>query len=227
MADVSHPILSESERRVLEFASAHSVVLADQVARLLGAPADEAAEVLAGLTAAGLVAHDRVGGEEPSWFRITGVGLRLLGSRASPPGFDPRWRHAVGAGWLWLVAREGELGGVDRVLSERQMCFEDRNGGADAPFALRPDLFGGGPGVHYPDLVLLVGSTRRAVELLSAAPARRRLEGVLQAYAADARVQAVMFLVADLRLNALIRSVAAGLELSPMVRVQLATLGFG
>jgi hypothetical protein len=137
-------VIAEADRRSLEFAAAHRLVEARQVATLLGEKAVDAGERLEGLWRAGLVAGERDGAETPGYFRITGGGLRAIGSRLPVPGFDPRYEHAVGAGWLWLIANAGRFGAFDRVLSERQMRAEDQEQPApEAPFDVRPGEFGG------------------------------------------------------------------------------------
>lgn len=219
-------VVSEGDSRVLEFARAHSVVLADQVVGLLEETGPEVEERLGSLSRAGFLVCDRVGPQGPDCFRITGAGLRAIGSRFAPPGFDPRCRHAVGAGWLWLAAHGGTFGSVEGVVSERQMRVEDREGGADSPFFVQPEQFGGDPERHYADLMLLMRPGRVAVELLMVGPVQRRLEAVLRAYAADARIRAVLYLVVDPRLGRLVQSAAARLELSPLVHVQPAVLKF-
>jgi hypothetical protein len=203
----------------LEFASVHSVVSRDQVARLLGNTTDAAAKQLSTLSADGLLSRERCAVAEASRFRITPAGADVIGSRLATPGFDPRVRHALGVGWLWLMATVGSFGSVDRVLTERQMRWVDCREGSEAPAAPLEE-FGGGPGAHYPNLMLLTKQGRIAVELVLDAPAPRVLEPVLHAYAADVRLSAVLFLVSDPWVGRLVQSVAAWLELSPLVHVQ-------
>jgi hypothetical protein len=106
------------------------------------------------------------------------------------------------------------------------MRTEDLEPSRDAPFAVEPHQFGGSRGVHYPDVMLLVPSGRVAIKLLLSAPPVEQLEAVLRAYAADVRMQAVLYLVVDPRLGGPVESAAAGLELSAMVHVQLARFGW-
>lgn len=209
----------DREREVLEFAAVHQLVSGRQVAALLGERAGEADELLAGLTSGGLLVRDRIGRDEAS-FRISRAGLRAVGSRRSPPGFEWHNRTAVGAAWLWLHARGGTLGAADRVLSELEMRAEDHAGGAGAPCFVEPHEFGGRPGVHYPDLVMMLGSDRRPVELLLALPARRQLEAVLRAYAADVRVRDVICVVVDPWVARAVQAIVSSLELLPMVTIQ-------
>ena len=217
--------MGNADQQVLEFAAAHRLVVAGQVGSLLGEDPVEAGERLVGLERAGLAASDRVDAAAPAFFRITSAGLRTIGSRLPAPGFDPCYQHALSAGWLWLIASAGRLGSVEGVLSERQMRAEDREGGPEAPFDVRPGEFGGRGEVHYPDLMLFTGSGRVAVELLLAPAGQRDLGAVLRAYGADARVHAVLVLVGDPRVGRLVQSVAGKLELTSLVRVQMARSG--
>lgn len=154
---------------------------AGQVASLLGEEPAEAGERLAALETVGLATSDRLGVTSPAVFRITSAGLRAIGSRLSAPGLDPRPERALGVGWLWLVASSGGLGRVDRVLSKLQMQAEDLDGSPEAPFDVCPGEFGGRGRVHYPDLMLLTGAGRVAVELLFEAPAPDEFAAVLRA----------------------------------------------
>lgn len=214
---------AEADRRVLGFAATQRVVVVDQVARLLGGGVDGAAEVVGGLVGAGLLARDRAGAGGGGYLRITAAGLEEIGSRLSAPGFEWPAAHAVGVGWLWLMAGAGSFGAVERVLSEPEMRLEDRLGGAGAPFASRSDS-----GARcFPDLLLLTESGRVPVQLLLVASGGRRLERLFRSYAADARVAAVLCLVVDPRLGRLVQSVAAWLELTALVHVQPVALGLG
>jgi hypothetical protein len=217
----------DADRRVLEFASVNRLVSGAQAARLLDLAVEAASERLSRLAGNGSLARGLLGLGEAPWFRITPAGLRAVGSRLAAPGFGPWCRHALGVGWLWLLASEGTFGPVEQVLTEREMKSVDKHDGVEAPFAARPEEFGGAAAPHYPDLMLLTTQGRIAVELLLDAPARGALEAVLRAYAADVRISTVLYLATGPWVGRLVQSVAAELELSAMVRVQPAKVPLG
>lgn len=221
VGDESTPLGSE-DRRVLEFASSHRLVSVRQVQRLLETTPTESDHHLARLVADGVLARERMGIDESPWFRVTDAGLREVARRLAPPGFDPRVRHSLGVASLSLMATVGVFGAVDRVITEQEMELLDRSNGLGAPFSALPGEFGGERGPHYPDLMVLIGEHRVAVELLLVASAPQVLDPVLRAYASDARMSAVLYLVTDPWAGRLVQSVAASLELSPMVHVQSA-----
>jgi hypothetical protein len=208
-------------RAVLEFAVGQRAVLAAQVARLLGLSGGEAEELLAGLTGGGFLAREVFGSGEDGLFRVTAAGVRAVGGSGLPPRLDGFSRHGIGEGWLWVAARSGTFGPVDRVLSGFEMRSADRAGDAGAPFFVEPHQFGGRSGVHYPDVLAIDGSKRRlAVELLLAFPGRRELEAVLRAYAADVRMDMVLLVVVDPWLGRVAQGVIGSLGLAEMAAVQ-------
>lgn len=214
-------VLEEVDRRVLEFAGAHGRVGVDHVTGFCGLGAEEAGARLRELAGAGLLARERLGRKDPRSFRVTAAGLAQVERRLPAPGFGPRYGHARGVVWLWLAARDGTFGPVERVLSEREMRAEDLEGSSDGPFGVELPSSAGGR-VHYPDLLLVLAAGRVPVVLQGRPPPRAQLRMVLRGYAADARVAAVLFLISDLRVGEIVQSVAAGLELSRLVHVQLA-----
>jgi hypothetical protein len=79
--------------------------------------------------------------------------------------------------------------------------------------------------VEYPDVMLLMAGGRVAVHLVLQAPAPGWLEAVLRGYESESSLAGVLFLVADPRVAAVVRSAAARLGLSGLVHVQLARPG--
>jgi hypothetical protein len=98
-----------------------------------------------------------------------------------------------------LAARAGRFGGVRRVVSEREMRSGDGRASATEPrFGVR--LGGVGPGgrdrLHYPDMVTVTDMGHRVafeLELSTKEPERRAR--ILTGYAADPRIDAVVYLV--------------------------------
>jgi hypothetical protein len=202
--------LTERDRMILAFAAEHRLVLGRQIEALSGA--DVSGRMRALVRGAYL-------GElrEVSFpcYQILKRGLRAIGSPLKPP--RPKldaYKHDVGLAWLWLGARRGAFGPLQHVLSERRLRSED---GAlehpPDPHAVRLggiDRYGNET-LHYPDLLLIDGRRRRlAVELELTQKSRGRLERILAGYAADGRIDRVLYLVEDNREGRRLGHVLAG-----------------
>lgn len=225
--------LTEHDGELLSFLADHRAALAAQLAIATGLTELTVRRRLRALLAAGLISERRVLHRQPAAYLITERGLRTTGSPLHARGLNLQgYVHDLGAAWLWLAARDGAFGPVDEVLSERQLRSRDglpRPGG-DAPadgalerWGVRQ--FGLGPGgaerLHYPDLLLETNGGRRvALELELTGKSRRRLEGILAGYGADPRVDAVVYVVADDRLEAKVRRAAARAGASDKVFVR-------
>jgi hypothetical protein len=224
--------LTDRDERVLMYAGEHKCVLPAQIAVLLEAPSLQSAyRRLLALRQAGLLRQDQLFDRQPSCFQITASGLGAIESGLGNPKDVDRahYRHDVGVGWLWLAARRGVWGDVGSLVSEREMRSKDRTldaASADAvggPFGVRLGGTGprGQPRLHYPDLLLIDGAGQRiALELELSAKQPRRLEEILSAYAIDARIQAVLYVVDRADLTSRIRTAARRHGVSDLVRVQ-------
>lgn len=223
--------MSERDRATLEFAAEHKLVLAAHVGTLLGVSEQTAARRLGALRDAGLAVEDRPYPGHPSCYQVTVSGLRAIGTRLGAPRAIDRahYRHDVGVGWLWLAARAGVWGELAAVVSERTM--RSRDGAAHhLPAATAPERFGvrlGGYGprgrerLHYPDLLLVDRHGHRiAVELELSAKERPRREKILAGYAADARIDAILYLVDRPAVGAAISASARRFGISDLVHVQ-------
>ena len=85
--------------------AAHHLVLAEHVARLLGVDDDAARDHLAATQLVGLIRRRRLLTIDAGCYQITCAGLAAIASELPPPRLDPdRYRHEIGAGWLWLAA---------------------------------------------------------------------------------------------------------------------------
>jgi hypothetical protein len=218
--------VTERDRLVLAFAAEHRLVEAAHVGVLLGVKADTAGARLRALTTTGMLEGDNRLYGQPTWYRIRPPGLRMIASSLSPPrraDLDAH-RHDVGVAWLWLAAQGGAFGSLDQVISERRMRSRDGTPeGRDRPFGVR--LGGLGPHghdrLHYPDLLLETSTGHRvALELELTSKGRTRREEILGAYAADARVEAVVYLVDKPAVGRAISRSAARLGISDRVHVQ-------
>ena len=188
----------DANRELLAFAAEHQTVHADQVAVLLGTTVRTASDRLRRLAAAKWMATAQYGGHRrPGTYRITRSGLDAIGRSAQrPPRGDSRSPlHDLGLGWLWLAARAGSFGPLRQIVSERAMRSHDgTDDGRRSPFGVR--LPAGRDGLHYPDLVLdTAGGKRIALELELTGKDRPRREKILAGYAADPRIDAVVYLV--------------------------------
>jgi hypothetical protein len=212
--------MTDRDRELLAFAAEHRFVLPDHARALLGVSARAARGRLRALAALGTLAH-----EPPSSYRITGKGLALIGSELPRPQIDWRcYQHDVGLAWLWLAARRGTWGPMREVISERRLRSRDaRRTDGEAPLAVR--LGGVGPGgrerLHYPDLVLITAPGRRIALELELSPKRRvHREKILAGYGADARIDAILYLVEDVAIARSLMGSARRLGVADRVHVQ-------
>ena len=122
-------------------------------------------------------------------------------------------RHATGA-----------FGPIREVISERVLRSHDPSGDReDEPFGVR--LGGVGPRgrerLHYPDLLLITPDGRRiAVELELTSKGRTRREKILAGYAADPRIDAVLYLVEKRSLRRALEASAARIGGADRVHVR-------
>jgi hypothetical protein len=229
--------VTDRDRLVLEFIAEHRLVLASHVQALLGASTAAAARRLRALVAAGLLSTDTLFHRHPACFQITRHGLGVVQSRLPRPKLDYRnYAHDVGVAWLWLAARAGSFGTIAHVISEREMRSRDgsaRNqttSGATDRAPLGVPLGGFGPDaklrLHYPDLLLVDARGRRiAVELELTPKNRARREKIIGGYAADARVDGVLYLVTDARVGRALRETARRFGFERRLQVQQVQFG--
>lgn len=217
--------VTERDRELLAFLAEHKLALAAHVQALLGTSERAAQTRLRALAGEGLVNERHVFHRQPACYLITRKGLGAIGSELPAPRLDLRfYEHDIGLAWLWLYARAGTFGSLREIHSERQMRSLDASPeGPAEPLAVR--LGGVGAGgrerLHYPDLLLTsTGGHRIALELELSAKGRTRRETILSGYAADARVDAVVYLVPRPEVARSVRASAAKLGVSALVHVQ-------
>jgi hypothetical protein len=191
--------LTDRDLDLLGFAAAHRFVLAGQVEVWLGAHEVVAYRRLKGLVRAGLMIYERLFHARPGCYRVSTTGLAVIESSLPRPTIDLRtYRHDIGAVWLWLAAGHSERGRRLQVLSERQMRSHDQRpdqGGASFAIPLGGYAPGGKPRAHFPDVVLVdEHGARTAFELELTLKSRSRLEAICAGYAADCRVERVVYL---------------------------------
>jgi hypothetical protein len=218
--------ITDADRALLAFAAEHRFVLAAQVAALLDVTSAAAEARLRRLGQGGHLRRHKEIHRGPTWHQITRAGLRTIASNLpAPRGFDlATHRHDAGLGWLVLAARAGRFGPLADVICERRMRSHD---GRAEGRAQRYGVRLGGPGaggrdrLHYPDLVVVTGSGHRvAFELELSTKGRARREQILTGYAADRRIDAVVYLVERASVGRAIERSAARIGISEIVRVQ-------
>jgi hypothetical protein len=223
--------LDYRDPELLEFLAVHRLALVDHLSVLLG-DRDVATRHLGALVGSHLVRCERVMRFEPDCVQITRAGLASIRSELPAPEFEPRYRHDVGVAWMWLAARGGAWGPTERIMTEREMRSRDQRrfqGTGDdsrrdqtqsaAPLGIRFSDDDKGR-LHYPDLLLIRGRRRVAVELQLAAPSPRRLRRILSGYGVDKRVSAILFAIVDPNVGNLVRSAAAEVDGPPAIHIQ-------
>jgi hypothetical protein len=206
--------LTDRDLQLLAFAADHRVVLTAHLQRLLDVSAATARGRLRSLAAEGYLMRRKPFQSEPPCYQLTRAGLAAIGGPYTRARFDlGEYRHDVGVAWLWLAARQGAWGAMSEVVSERRMRSADasREPGS-RPMGVRLGGFGqhGKERLHYPDLLLVTPQGHRvALELELTAKSRTRLEAVIGGYAADPRIDAVVYLVDADKGNSIARAVKA------------------
>ena len=205
---------------MLGFLAEHRVALVPQVQQLLGCGTRAAQRRLRWLEEARLVRRERVFQGFPTACWITRAGLGAVESRLPAPRIDLKgYRHDVGAAWLWLAARAGAFGALDRAVAERTMRSADRREGAQAGRSYGVGL--GGGRLHYPDLLLETKSGHRvAVELELTGKSARRLARIMLGYAGDPRIDSVLYLCPPGQLGRRVQAAARRAGIADLVRVQ-------
>jgi hypothetical protein len=230
--------------RLLEFLAEHRVTVVWQAQARLGCTLSAAERQLRALDEAGLVVREPIFEGQPAACRITRRGLALLERELPAPQVDLKgYRHDVGVAWLWLAAQAGAFGRLDGLVSERTMRSADRRReglgigtSSPAPGATsRGERYGigvtgagprGGLSLHYPDLMLDATTGHRvAIELELTAKGARRLDGIMLGYAAESRVDVVLYLCPTRAIGAHVAAAARRAGISDRVQVQLLAPG--
>ncbi len=218
--------LTEAELSVLGPLAEHRVLTLPQV-RLLHPAAT--ATLISRLNDAGLIGMARIFDGLPAAVSVSAGGLRALGSMLKPtprPNLN-QYRHELGVGWLWLAARAGRYGALERLTTERRMRSEDASAQASEQtpaWGIGLGVLGryGRPRLHYPDLLLdTAGGHRVAMELELSAKSSLQLAQVMSAYASDSRLDHVLYLADGARVASRIRDAAGSAGIADRVHVSL------
>jgi hypothetical protein len=229
MTRVDDTSLTEREASVLGPLAEHRFLIVPQVATLLGVGERAALQRLKQLEKNRLTHFHSIFVGLPWAVSIQSRGLRALGSTLkAPPRLNfNEYRHDVGVGWLWLAARAGSFGELREITTDRRMQADDlgaRAAGSAPPWGVGVGLLGshGQPQLHYPDLALDTGSGYRvAVELELTAKSAGRMNRIMNAYASDARVDHVLYVVANRSIASRVRESARRAGIPERVHVQL------
>jgi hypothetical protein len=205
---------------LLAFIGEHRFVLSAQAQALLGGPAEATVERLRELTDAGYLIEEPVLVGQPVAYRITRLGLDVIGGELRPlPISLTNYWHDVGAAWLWLAARNGAFGPMREVLAERVIRSRDAKG-RDDPFGVRLGGLGrnGRERLHYPDLLMVDrGGQRLALELeITSKPPGER-ERILAGYAADSRIARVLYVAYKAHVAQALSASVSRLRISSLV----------
>ncbi len=217
--------LGENDLTLLWFLAEHRMALPDHVAALLGASESAARARLSRLAKAGYIESARVFYNRPAMHLIAPAGLKALGSTLPEPRLDVHsYQHDAGVAWLWIAARGGTFGPLREVIGERRMRSNDGRRDPDyEPLGVKLGGVGprGGEALHYPDLLLRTVDGRRvALELELSSKGRVRLERILAGYAADARIDGVVYLVESSAVARSVQAAARRLGISSLVHIQ-------
>lgn len=217
--------LGAQDLELLWFLAEHRMALPDHAATLLGTTVEAAKARLARLASAGYVRSESLFRKQPAMHLIARAGLEVLGSALPTPRRDVHaYVHDVGVAWLWIAARQGTFGPLREIVGERRMRSHDgsRDPGSE-PFAVK--LGGVGPrgreSLHYPDLLLRTADDRLvALELELSSKGRVRLERILAGYAADPRIDGVVYLVQNATVARSVQAAARRLGIASLVHIQ-------
>lgn len=223
--EVRPPPITPRDQELLAYLARHRLLGTDHVRVWLGVSAATARGRLRRLVEADLAKAVVRFHHQPACWQITRAGLAAIGSSLPVPGNDLATHvHDLGVAWLWLAARGGAFGPLRAVLSERELRSHDGVlERTDRPLGVRMPGVGprGGDRRHYPDVLLLTArGERAALELELTGKSRTRREGILLAYAAEPRIDHVLYLVRDRRLGEEIAATARRLGLEDLVHVQ-------
>ncbi len=217
--------LGEQDLALLWFLAEHRFALPEHVASLLGVTVGTATARLSKLVTAGYVRKDQRFRQRPAMHLIAPDGLKVLGSRLPAPRPDVHtYVHDVGVAWLWLAAARGTFGPLQEIVGERHMRSHD--GGRDPasePLAVKLGWVGPrrSDSLHYPDLLLRTSDGRRvALELELSSKPRVRLERILTGYAADPRIDGVVYLVESAVLARSVKAAARRVGIASRVHIQ-------
>lgn len=216
--------LSDPDRRLLALLAEHRVMVIPQLAIGLGVAVATAARRARKLRDAGLLAEAARYAGQPQPVLITRAGLAAIDSDLTPPTENrAEFRHDIGVGWLHLAAQQGVFGEITELRLDRELRQRDSRGDLDGPrAAIELDNYGaGGPGHHYPDLLLTVpGGKQVAIELELSDKGEGRLQDIIDGYAREPRIGAVLYLVESDRLARAVERAAANAGIESRVHVQ-------
>ena len=221
--------LTNRDRELLAYTASQRLITAAHAQALLGVSAG--LKRLRALVRAGLLEREpvHVDGRAPC-FRATTAGCRMAGSSLTGPRPSlGAIEHDLGVAWVHLAALAGQFGPVAEIITEREMRSHDGRGDREAP-PLGVRIPGAGAAgrerLHYPDLVVRTTSGHTiAIELELTGKGRTRREAILGAYAAEPRIDAVLYLSDRPSVQRSVQESARQLGISSLIHVQRCEFG--
>lgn len=170
------------DRELVTFVGRHGIVGLDQVMAAMGAGRTATYRRIAACTDLGLLERVRLLRDEPTVIRATRDGLDYAGLGLPVASVKPGLvRHHLRC--ADMAIRAGRRYGHDRVLTEREFTWREREEGRRiAAVKVGRGRRYGAPKMHRADLALLTDEGVAAVEVELTAKAPRRLETLIRAW---------------------------------------------
>ena len=179
---------------------------------------------LNGLVGDGLLARCALLYRQPSLYLASAEGLRWTGlehlgiQRVGAGGFEHAWQVAT-------VAAQPLRPGW-RLLSERDLRFQEAQTGRLIASAKLGELPNGRPALHRPDLALISPAGGAfAIEVERSLKGARRLDGICRAYARARHLEQVIYLATPQAARAVQRSIGRVRAADRITVVPLGDLG--
>jgi hypothetical protein len=169
------------DRELLRFVGRHGIVGLDQVMAAMGAGRTATYRRIAACVDLGLLERVRLLRDEPSVIRATRDGLDYAGLPLPVASVKPGLvRHHLRCADVAL--RAGDHYGHDRILTEREFTWCEREEDRRIAAVRVGGRRGGVPMMHRADLAILAEKGVTAVEIELTPKAPRRLEALMRAW---------------------------------------------
>jgi hypothetical protein len=184
--------LTQRDRAIVEWIGRVGAVTIEHVARRFGLSRTRAYVCVGRCIGMGLLERWRVLHGEPALLiasraGLVGAGLPLPYAKISPA--LARHHHACGPVAVWLAERYGSC----RILSDRELRFEEQAAGRPIASAKVGELPSGAPRLHRPDFAV-VGDRVESFEVELTPKAPKRLKALVRAWRRASHVGRVIYL---------------------------------
>jgi hypothetical protein len=210
--------LTRRDLEMLSWLARQRVATAEQLARLFGLDVSKAYRRLRALRRLGLVRHERIFHGQPGVYLATLAGVAWAGEVLPAAKLDIRTlRHDLIVTELCVAYLRAGL----VVTTEREMRVSD-SGRRRPRYAalLGGDGPGGGPRLHFPDLLAHQPDGLWAVEVELVPKRRRRLDQIVGAYVRARHLSAVVYYTGTPRVDRLVRDAVGRADAVDFVRVR-------